>query len=403
MCRIILASFLFLTLFNNCTSRQPARVNEEMAVEEEAVLPYVMNLESIHKDKGVLHLSDVAEEVLYIPLETTDEVLLKRVSHVAILDSTLFVGDFNNLYQFDMSGKFIRKIGTHGEGPSEYRMIFSIMTNKPSHSMYMITQTKIHQYDSDGALIKTISTKDTQPLIYDGNMISEDKFLIYIGTQYKSIDDTTTVYSYVEIDTLGQVHRKIARHDPIIATYSGMLVAFNMYKYHDRVHFLDYGTDTLYRYSVSDGKQPYAICELGTMKCPANTTGLKSKQEEDALLSKLRIDQITEDNRMIYIQLAWGLHGDPLYSVYDKATKELTGLGADGIVNDLDGGPFFFPDYTENDGLKIAWKDAADFKESVLSLDYALQKSKYGSKFESLYQLGTSVNEDDNPILIIAK
>jgi hypothetical protein len=209
----------------------------------------------------------------------------------------------------------------------------------------MFTRAKILQYDSNGVLKKLVSTKDSEPLIYGGDMISEDKFLMYIGTRYKSIGDTATMYSYVEIDTLGQVHKKVARYEPVIADYSGMIVASNMYKYRDRVHFLDYGTDTLYRYSISDGKQPYAICELGLMKCIVNLSGLESKQDEDALLSKLRIDQITEDDRMIYIQLTWGLNGDPLYSVYDKMTKELTGLGRDGIVNDWDGGPFFFPQY----------------------------------------------------------
>jgi hypothetical protein len=100
---------------------------------------------------------------------------------------------------------------------------------------------------------------------------------------------------------LGQVHKKIARYDPIIANYPEMVVAFNMYKYHDRVHFLDYGADTLYRYSVSDGKQPYAICELGAMKCPVNTTGLKSKQEEDVLLSKLRYEIVMDKYDMCYL------------------------------------------------------------------------------------------------------
>lgn len=75
------------------------------------ILPYMISLESIHKDKGTVNLSNVAKDLFYIPLETTDEVLLKRVNHVAILDNTLFVGDYNSLYQFDMAGKFIRKSG----------------------------------------------------------------------------------------------------------------------------------------------------------------------------------------------------------------------------------------------------------------------------------------------------
>lgn len=75
--------------------------------------------------------------------------------------------------------------------------------NKSSHSIYLFTTAKIIQYDSTGTLMKTISTKDTQPFMCSGDMISEDKFLMYIGNQYTSINDTVAVYSYVEIDTLG--------------------------------------------------------------------------------------------------------------------------------------------------------------------------------------------------------
>jgi hypothetical protein len=65
-----------------------------------------------------------------------------------------------------------------------------------------------------------------------------------------------------------------------------------IYKYNDQVHFLDCGTDTLYTYSVTNGKLPYAICELGAMKCPANIFVLK-KQETEALSSK-RIENCME-------------------------------------------------------------------------------------------------------------
>jgi hypothetical protein len=175
-----------------------------------------------------------------------------------------------------------------------------------------------------------------------------------------------------------------------------------MYKYNDKVHLLDYGTDTLFIASVSGDLQPHAICSLGSMKCVANVAGL-NKQQVEALSSKLRIDNINEDNRLLYINLVWGMDGNSCYALFDKTTGEVSGLGEEGLINDIDGGISFFPQQIEDDGTMLMWLQAEDFKEKILSSDYEQQKAKYGDKFEKVHKLASSLLDDDNPVLILVK
>jgi hypothetical protein len=391
-------SVILLLTIAACSSRQ------QMTVNNEAGYPYAINLEDVYKDEKKVALSSIAKEITYIPLETTSDNLLKSVNHIAFLGNRLFIGDYTNLYQFDMSGKFIRKVGTRGLGPFDYMHILALVPDKSANTLYLFTEGKINQYNSDATFVKSISTKQSEPYMYAGAMISEDKFLMYIGNQYKLIQDqdTSKTYSFVEIDTLGQTHKKIPRQEPLFSTYQGMIIAPVMYQYDDKVYFLDYATDTLFVYPDSGKMEPYAVCPLGSMKCPANITGL-NKPQVDALSSKLRIDGINEDSRLLYIKLIWGVNGNPFYTIYDKTIREIKGIGENGFENDIDGGVSFFPRQIGKGDIRISWEDAVDFKEKILSLDYNSGENTYGDKFKIVYNLASSLNEDDNPVLIIAK
>ncbi len=69
-----------------------------------------------------MDINEVAADIDYIQLETTDEILISTISKIQIRDGKIYVLDDEApaLLVFDMSGKFIRKIGNRGQGPGEY-------------------------------------------------------------------------------------------------------------------------------------------------------------------------------------------------------------------------------------------------------------------------------------------
>lgn len=74
----------------------------------------------------VLNLSDFAESIELIPLETNDDCLIgwipeiKATKNHYILISGVGVTDFQHLYVYDKQGKFIRQISSRGQGGEEF-------------------------------------------------------------------------------------------------------------------------------------------------------------------------------------------------------------------------------------------------------------------------------------------
>jgi len=65
-----------------------------------------------------IKLDEWAENVRFIPLETTDSVLLTGyIPQIVYHQDKLVVFNNDKIYLFNPEGKFIRIIGTKGEGP----------------------------------------------------------------------------------------------------------------------------------------------------------------------------------------------------------------------------------------------------------------------------------------------
>lgn len=79
---------------------------------------------------------DIIDSVWYVPLETKEESLLGKISDYKILDSLVYIRNFdrNELAIFDIyDGRFINKINSVGDGPCEYRSITSYTVNNEGY------------------------------------------------------------------------------------------------------------------------------------------------------------------------------------------------------------------------------------------------------------------------------
>lgn len=392
--------FLLLFLFLSC---QDNKKSQQYLIKENNIeRPYHINLNTVEGEDDNTLLSEIAKNILYIPLKTADGYLIKRVNQILLFNNTIIVSDFNNLYQFNMLGEFIKKIGNKGMGPKDYSSVFCLVSSPSSDCFYLFTAKKAHKYNSEAVYEKTILLMDSEYMFY-GLMPSDDKLLMYLGSKFKQTEDTSNVYSLIEIDTLGSVYSQIVNQSPIISNNPGMIVStIPFYKYDDQIRFMDYGDDTLFTIDSSGNKKPYAICQLGNMKREINTSGYSAQQFE-SLSTKLLVDNIYEDKSFLYLKLLWGMDKQSQYFLFNKTDGVVKNIGSDGIINDIDGGVPFFPNLIEKDGTLIMYMNAEDFKEKILSSEYAEQKEKYGDQFEKIWKLASEMSIDDNPMLIIAK
>lgn len=93
---------------------------------KESDFPAGVPVIKISADKGdVLHLSDFADSIEIIPLETRDDNLIGWIPRILSTDSHYYIvaasgWHSKKLLVFDKRGNFIRQISKEGEGPEEY-------------------------------------------------------------------------------------------------------------------------------------------------------------------------------------------------------------------------------------------------------------------------------------------
>ena len=99
-----------------------------------------------------LKLSEIADSVRFIPLETTDASLMNRIQKGGILKSSRywFLYSYKNVYQFTDEGKFVRTIGSRGNGPGQYTSAVCIDIDDTLGHVYVLSPGKnINVYDME--------------------------------------------------------------------------------------------------------------------------------------------------------------------------------------------------------------------------------------------------------------
>jgi hypothetical protein len=103
-------------------------------------------------------LSGIAKEVREVELEVTDNSLIKMIRRVLWDEDHIIVLDMSEIFLFDNDGKFIRKIGSKGQGPGEYIRIIDLAADFKSKRVYVSdTRKKILCYDFDGNYLEEYS------------------------------------------------------------------------------------------------------------------------------------------------------------------------------------------------------------------------------------------------------
>lgn len=165
-------------------------------------------------------LSEIADNVDYIPLETNDTTILDRITRIIDKEGYLYVSDSHSVYKFDYQGKLYAKIGKEGRGPNDYKSIsdFQLASDE---SVWILSKGNkcLYNYGWNGGLNRRIELKywaskiclldDSTLLLYTGNEKSADNsyqlLLLDIETNsaishFLPIDDKKSKYVHVLFD-----------------------------------------------------------------------------------------------------------------------------------------------------------------------------------------------------------
>ena len=174
MRKYILAILILPLSFFSCKEKNtPPHVSDETII---------LNINSGSDWKGVdIHL--FIDSVSFIPLETTEECLIGRISRVLFLDDFIIIHDSktSSIFLFDTNGKFVRSIGNSGGGPGEYLHLSKIMCDSINKHIIIFDyhQNKIIYHDLQGVFIKEISGFSDNWSITDVINLPNGNFICY--------------------------------------------------------------------------------------------------------------------------------------------------------------------------------------------------------------------------------
>lgn len=395
--------FLSLTMcclsqfFFSCENKKEKMRSDSAHSEYPIHVPFEKGLET-ERD---LKLSELADSVRLIPLETTDVSLLNRIMNGGILKSSKywFLYSYKNVYQFTNEGKFVRIIGSRGNGPGEYTSVSCIDIDESLKHVYVLSPGKnINVYDMEtGTYLYTRKApsfsswafamlNDSVSSCFQYNLNGQEKARILVA------------------DAEGDTIKAFSRSDLFQnKTDFVTLLHFNddryMFRYKDMVCYKEYYNDTLF-VVTADSLLPRYVFDLGKHSMPVEhrpeALGFDKKAFKSLSSSYIRTQALETESWIFmpysYWQIESSVIDDMHLLVYDKRRKECFKVRGGVIINDLcaKANIPFCPQNTVAPNILI----------SLLSAEEIFEMAEDNPSILNHPQL-KGLAEDSNPILMV--
>lgn len=159
----LLSVVVFLSACAGKNVEQPVTVEFEPV---ESEYPITIPFEAGVGVEREIKLSDIADSVQYVPLETNDKCLIDFINSGKVVKTGKywFVSSNTRLYQYTTDGKFVRNIGSRGGGPGQFNYFQQIDVNEDTGLIFMLTTSgKINVYEMEtGKFLYDIKIPDKE-------------------------------------------------------------------------------------------------------------------------------------------------------------------------------------------------------------------------------------------------
>ena len=384
---ISLALLLVLT-FSACTKKQPATGKAT-----------VIDLLSGLNNTKDIKLSDLADEITYIPLETKADCMLSSDLSLTAIDEGYIMLEGGIIFRvFDKDGKFIRNVGSAGKGPGEYLRArqFSIDKKARVIEVASIFTLKMVLYSFEGKFLREY------PMPFDAAyVVKEPTGGYHLGT-YRPQPKDSAEYRFSRMDNQGKIVQIFPEKGVVLPSSGMILKEFQYYTYNNQVYLQNAFNDTIYRFT-NGSWVPDLYFDLGDFTPP------KEYWDNPAFYSKNQgqfIERVGFTDEQDYLLVFFRHKKKSEIGKYDKASKTLTYVQtidtiSRGFLNDLDGGPGVKPLWNENDGkywyLTFQAVDLIDWKAKGYFDQADIKHPDQNKKLKAMID---RLTVDSNPVIM---
>lgn len=353
-------------------------------------------LESALDDRRQFKLSDIAESLEYIELKTPPEMPI-MVTHMAVSNEYIFVNSKGDVYQFTMSGDFIRKVGRSGRGPGEYLTAIDISVDEAKRQVNIVGGLELYTYSFDGDFLGSVEIS-----LFDDYIVSDS--LIYAS----SVPFGYQTYKLLALDgnrdTLGGIPNRNVFDTKGYTFYLTLPFREPFYTYKNQIYFKGYADNDTIWHMNGMNYAPHAVINMGRFKSPepTNTTEFEKWWNENVRQKKgdyFQVVKTQEDDGYIYLTC------EPYYSpemgsprvMFDKAAgtgfSVVNATGEAGIEDDILHGPVFWPEIITDDRY-------ISVVEAYKLLEATEDATDLAPEFKTFLE---GINENTNTIVVMAK
>ena len=400
--------FLFIcTVFSACSRKH---VGEENFI----------RIDASYSDNMTLNLSDFAESVEFIPLQTNDDCLLARLTKIQYVNNNYYIvtgvmSTNDRILVFDKDGTFLYKLDKRGQGPDEYADIrdFDVMDN--SHVIVVSGDAKFLIYNIEQNVCLIHKRWDYSPL---KTIFINDRILLYnsgVTTHTSDAGFGPASDIFIEYDTEGNM---------IDSYYSPNKVFRKKIRYVLPVQsFLSTGDQRYFKYSFCDtifeiknrALIPAYYLDFGNRKVPEKIF------KDDNINGILDIAGAIKKNGGIFDTRYFSITPDYVYFYFNDSERNnyyiaffnpanAQTIKGNQIVDDIffKGNKYLLKDAPKNmDGEDLLWPvEAFDFINAYKSYKQRATKEEWDefcSKHANIVAICEKLKEDDNPVLLRIK
>ena len=347
--------------------------------------PVVINLaKAISESPKEIMLNELASDIRYVPLETTDDCLMNNEFYIMQYTGEDIIT--SGIFHFDKNGKFLNKIGSTGQGPEEYLQGLFAFGDWKNKLLYVQNWTTLTCYGFDGTFVRSVPTPQ---LNMGAAGLFDENHILYSNDIYYA-DKANPIQLYMVDSQNGKTVSKWRGHLEENKKYGMILTSRDfMYNYDNSLFYKPALENVIFK--ILSPKKRQLVYKF-------DCSGKDIDVSADEVDPKKRFQFLSvywAKETAQYLFVNYGMKNISRLGIYDKEKKTFTNVT---IKDNLAGGYDIHPAWTSDDNHLLMVYYAGGLlqdKEKRYSTGLLPERKK------ELDELLKNIKEDDNPVVIL--
>ena len=347
--------------------------------------PVVINLaKAISESPKEIMLNELASDIRYVPLETTDDCLMNNEFYIMQYTGEDIIT--SGIFHFDKNGKFLNKIGSKGQGPEEYLQGLFAFGDWKNKLLYVQNWTTLTCYGFDGTFVRSVPTPQ---LNMGAAGLFDENHILYSNDIYYA-DKANPIQLYMVDSQNGKTVSKWRGHLEENKKYGMILTSRDfMYNYDNSLFYKPALENVIFK--ILSPKKRQLVYKF-------DCSGKDIDVSADEVDPKKRFQFLSvywAKETAQYLFVNYGMKNISRLGIYDKEKKTFTNVT---IKDNLASGYDIHPAWTSVDNHLLMVYYAGGLlqdKEKRYSTGLLPERKK------ELDELLKNIKEDDNPVVIL--